>query len=167
MFKDLRSGQIIYKKRAKLSNFFPDVFRKLIEKLPDDEYVLGVGYKSGDFQVGVTGKSKERESLMDAASRELCEETRLTGLVPTNKIKENVFMANIKNLEIGNLVPDERMDDYRKKRVYILIHGNYEDFQNYLTNVQFKDDMDDIIYVWGVQVGQLKEFDFKSFAWFP
>jgi len=38
-------------------------------------YVIGVRYKTGEIQVGITGRIKQRETIRHAAQREILEET--------------------------------------------------------------------------------------------
>lgn len=69
------------------STYFPfdREMPKYISSLPDDHYILGVGYASfkkaqgalRDIQLGVTGGVKRNETRLDAARRELSEETGL------------------------------------------------------------------------------------------
>ena len=159
MFKDLRSGKMVKRKRVKLSSFYPLQIKEMISSLPEDVYILGVGYKEGDFQVGITGKVKENESYKEASKRELREETRLHGLTRYHRIDENVYLSDIKDLKIGDSQEDERFDDFKRDHVYICVYGSEEDMLRYLQRIQFKDEEDGIVFVWALPVESLKGLD--------
>jgi hypothetical protein len=130
--------------------------RDLVSTLPCDNYVIGVGYKEGDFQIGITGKTKERETFFEASKREMKEETRLTGLSCDHRIRDNVYVCNINELKLmESEEDDDRIDDFERKRVYICIHGTYEDINKYLEEVQFVDHEDGIVYIWACRVACL------------
>ena len=60
----------------------------------DDEYFLGLEYKHGDIQIGVTGTKKQKENIKEALSRELCEETGLS--IDESKLETEIFMKTKK-----------------------------------------------------------------------
>lgn len=77
------------------SSYLPKCIAEYIKTLPDDQYIVGIGYeetinsnkkkKGGDAQIGITGHCVKKdlwdEKPIIAASRELGEEI---GMLPTN-----------------------------------------------------------------------------------
>ena len=76
--KNIISGSIIIPEKLRISLFKPQGLRRIIESIPPDNYILGVGYKEGDHQICISGKKKSGELLGDAIKRETQEELSLS-----------------------------------------------------------------------------------------
>ena len=83
--RDFRENSIRIKKRVKVSKFVPKNMKELINnKIPDGNYILGVTYRTGDSQIGISGHPKGFETMEEGASRELLEELCL---IPKHEIR--------------------------------------------------------------------------------
>jgi hypothetical protein len=88
-----------------------------------DDYIIGPLYKSGEFQIGMTGTVEEKESSHHAAARELGEEI---GLVPKNDFALKPIRTNSYD-KGGKKIIFTVYDAYIKKCMPVLAHQNNAD----------------------------------------
>ena len=73
--RDFNENSIKIKNKLKISKFIPPGFEELImENVPKYNYILGVTYRTGDSQIGISGHPKGSETIEEGARRELSEE---------------------------------------------------------------------------------------------
>ena len=89
--KNIITGSIIIPEALRISLFKPQGLRKLIESIPSGNYILGVGYEEGDYQICISGRKKRGEPLTEALRRETFEELALS----LNKEPVIIFLTNI------------------------------------------------------------------------
>jgi len=147
---------IEHQSSLKFSDFSNEGIREALKTLPEDSWVLAVGYDAGDVQPpAITGSCFYNEDYDDASLRELREET---GLVPKQGIKlelfgtfvtnktEKIYKANIKDLTIDTEILShiEGKDD-RKRKVGVLVYGTKEDMMERLEDIIKVPKNDDIV----------------------
>lgn len=173
--RQLKENVIRIDTKLKISPFYPIGLIELIKnKVPDENFVLGVCYKSGDSQICISGHPKLNETMAQGASRELKEELSLTTVVDLdiyNNIGNNTFYSlDLKNTTIENT--EEFISGYDKKeRAVICVHGNEKDILYYLAKLKKYDiNEDNIISVWASEKKNILNYldkDFKSRYMFP
>ena len=148
-----------------ISSFKPRGLKTVLEGIPKSDYVLGVGYSEGDYQICISGRRKINEQIHSTVSREMYEELSLVPAQPVNiilKDKKNYFFAmNIVNTTlmtplIGSHSPVSDSTD----RAIICVHGKMHDIFNYIDLVQLPEDNGDFItHIWAESAeGILKYF---------
>lgn len=143
--KKVGEPNIVRMLNAKLSTFLLKGVTEKIMEMPDDEYILCVGYdenKGGDFQIGLTGTAKFGENIDDTAKRETCEETGFIfdEVLPISSQREqkytsHVFTAKASTCKTNmsyNMSP--KRDDSRRK-VAVLVHGDVETIFNLMRKI--------------------------------
>jgi len=133
-----------------MSKFKPKGLKKILETISKDDMLLGVGYKEGDFQIGISGKRKFGERLEETVNREMTEEVNLSCTVLLNcmkKLNNNYFFKiNINNTRLYPCYlqrTDDREDT--KDRVILCIHGPRMPMLRYINNVKVNKNNDDFI----------------------
>ncbi len=151
--KDFRQNTIRIKDRIKISKFIPrDLAQLIIKNVPENNYILGVTYKTGDNQICISGHPKENETLESGASRELLEELCL-------KNKNNLNFCHTDNInhfcfidiKDTSLYHNNKKNDLidTKDRAVICVHGEEKDILLYLATVKYNlDNSDDIESIW-------------------
>ena len=108
--------------------------------IPKDHVVLGLGYNLGDIQLRISGSRKEREQTIEAALREIREET---GLIVSRKNLKFICTAKKEkhgrpctvthyslnvdecdNLEFADEFIEIDNEDDASKKVSIIVHGS-------------------------------------------
>lgn len=133
------------------------VIRILQRDFPDD-YLLCVGYSVDpkDVQIAMSGTRKSRERMIDAAYRELQEETFLysTSLqqISIQNRKAACFVGDITQCRMEKVRDKEfRGYDVRGSKVHVYIHGTLEDFKKVFSKTfsceSYSDDIDRIVLI--------------------
>lgn len=124
--KNLKSNRIESKNYIYLNNFFPKGLKKIIKTIPDNSYILGVGYEFGDNQICISGHPKLGESLVEGLQRELKEELYITtkeNLVFIYNNENNYFYKlDIRKTKIERTYIENNTKD-SKNRVIICVYG--------------------------------------------
>ena len=160
--KNILIGTILIHQSLNFSLFKPRGLRKLIESVPKKDYILGVGYKEGDYQICISGHPKVSETVFEGLQRELFEELSLRVYNDNSpfKFSSNYFYKyNIKDtkLEKNNYIFNHNFDS--KNRIIACVHGNQEDILEYLENVSLKkDNEDNIVSIWCGQREELLNY---------
>lgn len=151
--RDFKNNCIRLKYKIKISKFIPENLELLInKKVPDNNYILGVTYKTGDSQICISGHPKENETIQEGACRELNEELSLVS-------KEELFFCFTDNvnhfcfIDIKDTLisPSIRKNDLKdlKDRSVICVYGEEKDILYYLANVKYNlDNEDNIESIW-------------------
>ena len=135
-----------------ISAFKPNGLKSIIEKLPPEEYIVGVGYEEGDFQICISGRQKQNETIKNTIAREMYEELALIpSLQPviTCKVGNNYFsIINITDtLLFQNM--ETTVGEDTSNRAIICVHGQRDVVFEYITNVQLPKNNDDYItHIW-------------------
>lgn len=162
--KDILSGRIYSETQLCISSFKPEGMKEMLSTLPEGDFVLGVGYDQGDYQICISGRKKTNENISHTFNREMYEEL---SLVPSKlpleytKCYNNYFtVVNITDTQL--LQPDlfaESDQDDTKVRGIICIHGKFTNIVNYLTNVKLNpDNNDSITHIWGDRVKNILQY---------
>ena len=151
--REFKENSIRIKNRVKISKFVPKYMKQLIvKKIPTGNYILGVTYKTGDSQIGISGHPKGLETLEEGASRELLEELSLVNkyrirFCHTDHINHFCFI-NINDTLISQNVGKNDLNDIRDRAV-ILVYGEERDILHYLANVTYDlNNEDNIESIW-------------------
>ena len=124
--KNLKSNLIESKNYLNINNFFPKGLKKIIKTIPDNGYILGVGYEFGDNQICISGHPKIDESLIEGLKRELKEELYMTTENIIDCLYDNddnyFYKIDIKNTKINTTYIENNNKD-SKKRVIICVYG--------------------------------------------
>jgi len=151
--RDFKKNSILLKNKVKVSKFIPpDLYELIVEKVPENNYILGVTYRTGDSQIGISGHPKHNETLEQGASRELCEELSLRSkdsirFCHTSYINHFCFI-NINDTLISQSEGKNDLKDLRDRTV-ICVFGEERDVLQYLANVTYDlDNEDHIESIW-------------------
>lgn len=151
--RDFKQNSIKIKNKLKISKFIPPGFEELILKnVPSGEYILGVTYRTGDSQIGISGHPKGRETIEDGAARELMEELCLkckNKILFSQIVYSNYFsFINIRDTEICTNIDKNYLSDSRERAV-ICVHGPEKDILHYMANVSYNlENEDHIEFIW-------------------
>ena len=151
--RDFKENSIRIKKRANISKFIPKYMKELIvKKIPRKNYILGVTYKTGDSQIGISGHPKGLETMEEGASRELLEELSLVSkhrirFCYTDHINHFCFI-NINDTLISQNTGKNDLNDIRDRAI-IFVYGEERDILHYLANVTYDlNNEDNIESIW-------------------
>jgi len=161
LLKEVMTNKMKVIESPVISNFKPKGIKKILESIPNKDMLLGVGYKEGDLQIGISGKRKLGERLEETVNREMTEEVNLSCVVLLNCMKRinnnHFFRININNTRLYPCYLqriDEREDT--RDRVILCIHGSENAMLKYINNVKINKNNDDFITsVWCDTVGNI------------
>ena len=151
--KNIKKDKLYIEYGIKLSFFIPDGLEEVIEKaVPDEDFIIGVGYEKGDYQICVSGHPKIDEDEMSGTIREMQEELSLKPInlhFFKNKGKNNFFFCNINETTMSPIRKNKFTKDIDSRSV-ICIFGNEKDILKYLSEVFYKiESSDEIDKIWG------------------
>lgn len=132
------------------------VIRILQRDFPDD-YLLCVGYSVNpkDVQIAMSGTRRSRERMIDAAYRELQEETflyseSLQQIIIRNR-KATCFVGDITQCRMEKVRDEDENDDVPGSKVHVYIHGTLEDFKKVFSKAfpceSYSDNIDRIVLI--------------------
>ena len=125
-----------------LSKFLLPGMNLGLNDIPNNHWILMVGYPNADAQIGVTGKVKINEKSINATQREIYEECNLIikkkknlsliSNIEKNDRKISTYIANINNFSVRNTKEFDKYDyiEDTKDKVGIILHGNKKDLFN-------------------------------------
>lgn len=162
--KDILSGKIYSETDLRISSFKPTGLRETLSTIPPDNFVLGVGYNQGDYQICISGRKKSTEDISHTFNRELYEELSLVPatlpLVYTKYL--NNYFAALPIAETQLLAPNlfaESGEDDTKQRAIICIYGNFMEIMSYLSLVKIHPDNNDCItHIWADKIKNILEY---------
>ena len=151
--KNILNGRISIVDKLRISLFKPQGLRKIIEQVPSDNYVLGVGYEEGDYQICISGRKKINELLTEAMSREMFEELALfpkdDPILQLKHGKNHFYRMHINDTTVSNRKFMMNTEYDTKDRVIGCVHGNEKDILEYLDEVNLdKYNCDSITHIW-------------------
>jgi len=153
----------------RISCFFPTHFHTLIDKLDQDDWVLGVQYSnSQDLQIGITGTSCYKENWKRTLTREMAEELKLYPSfnhvedVKIYKEKEKNWFCckiNINKTEPSIKQEFESESPNWKRKIGILVYGDYDSLLTILNNNYKKySPNDNISHIVMIRVSFIKKY---------
>ena len=162
--KDILSGEIYSEKDIRISSFKPPGLRETLAGLSDDDFVLGVGYDQGDYQICISGRKKSTEDISHTFNRELYEELSVVPsklpLVYTKHI--NNYFTTLKITDTQLLQPNlfaESGDGDTKQRAIMCVYGNFMEIMSYLTLVKINpNNNDSITHIWADKVKNILDY---------
>jgi len=162
--KNIVSNRISNVENLRISAFRPKGLKYILENLPSDNHILGVGYQEGDYQICISGRKKKGEKIESTVTRETYEEL---GLIPTFKpqIMFNTNRNYFTKIDIRDTVctgssnsPQSEEDD-TLERAIICIYGPLEDVQKYFKKVTLPvNNIDSITHIWSDTVENLIKY---------
>jgi len=150
--KNLKSNRIESKNYIRLNNFFPKGLKKIIKTVPDNNFILGVGYEHGDSQICISGHPKIGEDLGQGLRRELKEELYMVTRENLECIYYNennyFYKINITETEIDRTYIENNTKD-SKERVIICVYGAELNILEYMINLgDYNINNDSINNIW-------------------
>ena len=162
--KNIITDEIIGCEELLISPFRPKGLKTIILEVPETNYVVGVGYSEGDYQICISGRRKHDENIFDTIKREMFEEL---SIIPKNKpkivLKDNRNYFSIIDLRETTLLNPDILPESGKKdskdRAIICVHGSKNDIFNYIKNVKInKNNTDYITHVWAESANKLLKY---------
>lgn len=157
--KNILTGNISIVETIKLSRFRPLGLKTIMKTIPHDNYIVGVGYSEGDYQICISGRKKVNETLSQTLYREMTEELSIYPI-----IKPEIFFSsgcnNFYKININNTnfrINNTRNTDLdTKERIIACVYGTELDILEYLEEVKIsKDNEDRITHIWAGKVCNL------------
>lgn len=159
--KNILTGSIASVDKLRLSLFRPMGLRKVIKTIPYDNYILGVGYKEGDYQICISGRKKADETVSQALSREMVEELTLFPTKPEfvmNNQTNHFYKIHINNTMMNMCIPPNPNQD-TSIRIIACIYGTETQIYNYLSHVHLDPKNEDrITHIWAEKASNLLSF---------
>ena len=159
--RELNDDIIRLNQNLKVNNFIPDGILDLIENhVPENNYVLGVKYETGECQVCMSGHPKIGESIAEGCLRELCEELFLSSRENTinhchSKGMNHFFSISLKETYINKILVYNRDKDLPERAV-ICVHGNEFEILRYLSRVKRQEkNKDQINGIWAAKKNKI------------
>ena len=147
--KDFKTNSIRIETKIRVSSFFPEGLQRIIEEeVPEESFILGVCYNTGDGQICISGHSKEYETLIQGISRELEEELCLHSkniLRPVETKGQNTFFClNVRDAYLKQNKNLNKNKDNHERGV-VCVFGREKDILLYLAKVRYNPYNDDCI----------------------
>lgn len=152
--KNIVTNEIVTCEKLLISSFKPKGLKTVISSIPKTNYIIGVGYSEGDYQICISGRRKQNENIYATIKREMYEEL---SIVPTEspsvvmRDDKNFFsiinlrQTSLLNYNIFPQIGDRDSND----RAVICIHGTKKDITDYISNVKLKENNGDYItHIW-------------------
>ena len=138
--RELNSDLIRLNQKLRVTNFVPDGLCELIESnIPENNFVIGVKYETGECQICISGHQKEDENINEGCQRELLEELFLktkNEINPLYKINNNHFYClMLKDTYISKLYNEKTTKDL-KDRAVVCVHGNEFEILRYMSKIK-------------------------------
>lgn len=180
--RDLNTCRIDWDISLKISKFIPEGLYCLIKNnVPDNDYIIGVKYESGECQICISGHIKENENIEEGCKRELLEELFLKPKEKNIKIlnsvnNNNFYCIPIKDTYVSKTYIINKVKD-TDKRAVVCIHGSELDIQKYLFKINKQEfNNDNINGIWAAKkskilgvIDKLEEYKInkKNFYLYP
>lgn len=160
--RELNSDILKLNQKLHINNFIPNGLIELIENnVPDNNFILGVKYETGECQICISGHQKNDENNIQGCRRELLEELFLrssNNFTIFSKIKNNSFYClPLKDCYISKSFTD--IDDKTKdlkERAVICVYGNEFEVLRYLSKIKKQDkNNDNINGIWAARKNKI------------
>jgi hypothetical protein len=148
-FRELNEDIIRINQKLVVNNFVPDGLKDMIMKyVPEDNYILGVKYTSGESQICISGHPKVGESIDEGCGRELTEELLLKCKKTTNclfNVGVNYFYAiPLHDTYIYKFNEYKKTPDL-EERAIVCIYGTEDEVFRYMRKIRRQDKNKDCI----------------------
>ena len=155
--RELNDDIIRLNQNLKVNNFIPEGILELIEKnVPENNYILGVKYETGECQVCMSGHPKIGETIIEGCLRELCEEMFLSSKEGPIKYCHNnglnyFFSISLRETYINKLFSYNKNKDL-PERAIICVHGNEFEILRYMSRIKRQEkNKDQINGIWAAK----------------
>lgn len=157
ILRELNSDIIRLNQVLKINNFIPEGILQLIEKnVPDNNYILGVKYITGECQICMSGHPKTGENIKEGALREMTEEMLLASknndinFSHTNK-NNYFFHISLKDTYITKIINYNKDKDLPERAV-VCVHGNEFEILRYMSKIKKQEkNKDQINGIWAAK----------------
>jgi len=152
--KNIITNQIVKCEKLLISSFKPKGLKTIISSVPKTNYIIGVGYSEGDYQICISGRRKQRENIYTTIKREMYEEL---SIIPSEDpkiiLRDNRNFFSIIDLQKTILLDSNIFSQNKQSdsidRAVICIHGTKKDTAKYISNVKLKENNGDCItHIW-------------------
>lgn len=155
--RELNSDLLRLNQNLNVNTFVPDGILELIEKhVPNNNYILGVKYETGECQVCMSGHPKIGENIQQGCLRELCEELFLSSKENTIKYchkkgYNHFFSISLKETYIDKITNYNKSKDLPERAV-ICVYGNEFEILKYLSRIKLQEkNKDQINGIWAAE----------------
>lgn len=147
--RDLNADILMLNQRLRITNFIPDGLIETVEKyVPENNFILGVKYETGECQICISGHQKENENIDEGCERELLEELFLKpkeGIKQLYRINNNNFYClTLRESYISKAYQENPSKDL-KERAVVCVHGNEFEILRYLSKIKTQQVNNDFI----------------------
>ena len=158
--RDLKEDVIRLNCKLKLSNFLPYYLEDIIkERVPDENYILGVTYCQGDSQICMSGHIKKGETCEEGCIREMSEELFLEPNSERIKDFKEIKVHRINHFFIfkmsdTRIKPRQTFEDIEDthERAVICVHGSEYDVLRYMKKLRIQPYANDgIVSIWAAR----------------
>lgn len=152
--KNILTNKVIQYEKLLISSFKPKGLKSIISSVPKTNYILGVGYSEGDYQICISGRRKQSENIYTTIKREMYEEL---SIIPKNEpeiiLRDDKNYFSIINLHetllLDSNIFSQSVEKDSTDRAVICIHGTKKDTTDYMSNVKLKENNGDYItHIW-------------------
>ena len=161
--KDIVTNKVTEESKLVISSFRPLGLEDLLKNIRKDDYVIGVGYKEGDYQICISGRRKKTETIKETVYREMLEELSLVPLkepIIFSKKNKNYFFSI--NLESVKVKINTNYSDYgydTNERVIVCVHGKKNVIMKYISDVILEENNCDFItHIWADKAENLIKY---------
>lgn len=155
--RELNDDIIRLNQNLKVNLFIPDGLLELIEiHVPENNYVIGVKYETGDCQVCMSGHPKEGETTKEGCLRELTEELFLNskdGEIRYHYVKDinHFYSITLRETYITKILNYNNKKDLPHRAV-ICVHGNEFEVLRYMSKIKKQEiNKDTINGIWAAK----------------
>lgn len=159
--RELNEDIIRLNQNLKVNNFIPDGILELIENhVPENNYILGVKYETGECQVCISGHPKIGENITQGCLREMTEELFLSSKEGTidycsHKGMNHFFCISLRETYISKIINYNRDKDLPERAV-ICVHGNEFEVLRYMSKIKSQEkNKDQINGIWASKKGKI------------
>lgn len=158
--RELNADILKLNQRLRITNFIPDGLIEIIEKyVPENNFIIGVKYETGECQICVSGHQKENENMDEGCQRELLEELFLK---PKNDIcqitrnyNNSFYCFTLREFYISKCYQENQAKDL-KDRAVICVHGNEFEVLRYLSRIKTQQKNNDFINgIWAAKKSKI------------
>jgi len=148
--RELNDDIIRLNQNLSVNTFIPDGLLELIESVvPENNYIIGVKYETGDCQVCMSGHPKIGETTKEGCLRELTEELFLNSKDGEIKLHSNkdinyFYSITLRETYITKILNYNRDKDLPHRAV-ICVHGNEFEVLRYMSKIKKQEKNKDMI----------------------